>query len=54
MTTHTDTLFVDYIATMHILIFENKNPYIKNEMCCELFVIRCTLTIYMNFMNNYM
>lgn len=54
VTTHADTLFIDYIVSMHILLFVNKNPYIKNDMCCELFVIRCALTIYMNFTNYYM
>ena len=31
MTAHTDILFVDSIATVCILIFVNKNVYIKNE-----------------------
>lgn len=36
MITHSDALFVDHIATMCILIFVKKNPYIKNEIPCEL------------------
>lgn len=31
MTIHKDILFVDYIVTMHILIFVEKNPYIMKS-----------------------
>lgn len=48
MSTHTDILFVDYIDTMCILMFVNKNVNVKKETCCELFVMGCTLTISMN------